>query len=244
MKKTIKMILDIAMFLLFLTFYDKAFINQKFHEITGILFFVLLIIHICLNGKMFVSSILNYGKLKTVVKINIAIDLLLIANFLWLTISGIASQKTLFPPILQDSSFFKFFHKFGAAIAFVCLSCHIGLHIKVPINFKRKQIIIASFFSIFILIGGIWGLTQSKLIHFFSIPAVVTTTNKNIQSNAEKQENNGNWQHKQDFKKQHRQNSKTLWTRLMFLLQYFLISASIIVVVQWLVFLSSFSRTR
>lgn len=224
LKKIIKIAVDVAMFIIFLTLYDKTFISQRFHEIAGITLIVLIIFHLILNFKMTAASIKNFTKIKLLNKISIIVDILLLVCFLWLGLSGVASQKTLFPPIVSDSSFFKFFHKFGAAVTFVILSIHIGMHVKLP----KLNKIIATIFAICIFLGGVWGVSQTKLAHFFSIPAIVASN----QNNSAKNDTSENWTHREGFKKQHRAQNQTPLSRAKFLLQYFLISASIVIIIQ------------
>ena len=44
-KNKIKIALDICMIFLFITFFDKNFVNMKFHMLSGIIFAVFILIH-------------------------------------------------------------------------------------------------------------------------------------------------------------------------------------------------------
>ena len=50
-KNITKIILDIAMAVLFITFFKKNLISMKFHMISGIVFGIFILVHMLLNRK-------------------------------------------------------------------------------------------------------------------------------------------------------------------------------------------------
>ena len=54
-KNIFKLILDIVMLVLFVTFFDKNLISFKFHIMSGLVFGVLILIHMLLNKKWIIN---------------------------------------------------------------------------------------------------------------------------------------------------------------------------------------------
>lgn len=54
-KNIFKLILDIVMAVLFVTFFDKNFISFKFHILSGLVFGALILMHMFLNKKWIIN---------------------------------------------------------------------------------------------------------------------------------------------------------------------------------------------
>lgn len=132
-------------------------------------------------------------------------------------------------------------------VAFIAISIHIALHLRLSSFIKRRRPV-ALILSIIIALGGVWGVTRTKLFHFLSIPAIVSRTPSEKDRVAIKDgppleaADNLTWQHKDGFQKKHRKEGQSLQkgeaiaTRVIFFGQYLFMAATIIILLQWVIF--------
>lgn len=137
-KKSItKITLDIAMAILFITFFNKNLISFKFHIISGCVFGIFILIHMILNRKWIIniSKRLFDKKLKLRVKISYIISLLALISVGTIIASGILIMKA---PNYDRLMFWKMLH-FGASyLSIALIGIHIGLYWNFVMNMFKK----------------------------------------------------------------------------------------------------------
>jgi len=180
-KFTVKIVLDIIMLVLLLTFYQKMAISMSFHEIAGLVIGALFIIH----------NILNWGWIKSVtsklfskttsagLRASWIVDLLLFISMMAIVITGIMINKTL--PIKFGSSFgAKSWHYFFAALSVILMGVHIGLHWKLvkgllakKVNFSNKVVksIGIAILAAVLVFGG-YNLATGSVLGWISGPFI------------------------------------------------------------------------
>jgi len=134
-KNTIKLIFDICMVILMVILYKKQVISMTFHEIGGLTFLGLVLIHIILNRKWVMGVIGKSFAKKTPVKARIMAltDLLLLVDFILMGISSVMISRIVFH-INMQGMIFKTMHYFCAALALILIGIHLGLHQKMFAN--------------------------------------------------------------------------------------------------------------
>lgn len=93
-------------------------------------------------------------------------DILLLLTFIWLGISGILISKTILTSISASSAAVKIYHMFVGGISVILLGIHIGLHICR----KEMKTGIAVALTIFVFACGIYGITNSGITRWISVP--------------------------------------------------------------------------
>ena len=136
-KNIIKFILDIAMAVLFITFFNKNLISFKFHIIGGYVFAAFILVHMILNKKWIIniSKRLFDKKLKLRVKISYILSLFLFISIFSIIASGVLMMKaTTYDRVM----FWKMLH-FGASyLSIALIGMHIGLYWNFIMNMFKK----------------------------------------------------------------------------------------------------------
>lgn len=179
--KTIKIVLDIVMFISMVLLMKINITGLQLHEILGICLFIIFIIHKIINFKWVKSvgkNILNKN-MKSKSKIMFFLDLIL---FIFVTLNvatGILVSKFILVSItVNNIETVTILHKFFAWWSLILISIHIGLHWENVVNcFERKfkslkenKILQVLFILLYITITiiGIWSISRdsvySKLI--------------------------------------------------------------------------------
>lgn len=136
-KNIIKMLLDIIMLILFITFFEKNLISVKFHMISGIVFAVCILIHIFLNRNWVIQigKRLFNKKTKLRAKISYLLSFLLFISIALIILSGICLVKA---STYDRVMFWKMLH-FGASyISLALIGAHLGLYWSWVMNLFRK----------------------------------------------------------------------------------------------------------
>ena len=171
MKQKFKIVLDIIMLIMVITFFNKNLISLKYHEIAGLILIAIMILHIALNVKVIISMYKKFKKVPAEIKAGFIIDILLIMCFLWIGISGIFISRTILTGISSNNAIFKLGHMFAGGLSVILLGIHIGLHVY------RKPLhgITAIVISAVVLCGGIYGVIKSSEIRWLTIPFTAIT---------------------------------------------------------------------
>jgi hypothetical protein len=165
-----KVVFDLVMFVLLAAVYCAQPTGIPVHEYIGVGIYILFIIHLAYNYKW----IINVGKKlfdKTVgirIKFMYAIDVLLLAAFVIIGLSGIMISHVIFK--LGIMPVWRPLHSIASAVSIVLLSIHIGLHGTMIINAVKTKIrlpfmaikIAAIVVFVVILCAGIYGDVVSK----------------------------------------------------------------------------------
>ena len=133
-KKTIRIIIDIAMTVLLPLLMAYSLIGEAFHEIIGTAIFVLFIIHHILNRKWY--GALFKGKYNPGRIFQTVINMGLLVFMIMQPISGILMSKYLytFLPALPVSAQARSIHMLLAYWGYVLLCVHAGTHLSAPMH--------------------------------------------------------------------------------------------------------------
>lgn len=178
MKQKFKIVLDVIMLLMMITFFNKSLFGMKYHEIAGLILIAIVIVHIVINLRTIMAMCKKFIKVPAEIKVGVIIDILLVICFAWIGISGIFISKTILTGISSSNMIFKIGHMFGGGLSVILLGVHIGLHIyRKPLPTIAAVIISAVF-----LCGGIYGVVKSSEVRWLTAPITIMT---NSQENAE-----------------------------------------------------------
>lgn len=146
MKKNVRIIINILMFLCLITLMGYHITNNLIHEIIGTVAFVLFIVHNISNIKWY-SSIFK-GKHDAKRNFHIAINLLLLIAMICTIISGGLMSKSVFTfiNIKGTAAMARSVHLIANSWTLVLASIHLGLHLT-PITMKLKPKIKESSFE-------------------------------------------------------------------------------------------------
>lgn len=140
-KFILKIGIDLILSVLLLVLMGYPATTLKIHEIGGIVFLVVIVVHLFLGFKWFQSIVkrifhqkqtfLTYAK--TVMSLLLLIDLLLTG------ISGILISRTVLTSIsVSNTSLWTYIHNISAYAGVIIISIHIGMYWKVVMAFFRK----------------------------------------------------------------------------------------------------------
>lgn len=124
-----KLALDILMLVFLALMYNKRVLGIAFHEIGGLALCGLFIIHKLLNFKWIAcvtKGLLSRGT-PARQKLYWTLDLLLLASFAYVLVSGILISKVVFPSTAGGNAF-KMGHYAASALALALSGAHVGLH--------------------------------------------------------------------------------------------------------------------
>jgi len=164
-KNITKIILDIAMAILFITFFNKNLVSFNFHIKSGYVFSLFILVHMILNRKWMVNITkrLFDKNLKLRVKLSYITSLLLLLCIVLIIASGICMMKA---PNYDRLMFWKMTH-FGASYLSIALAgIHIGLCWNFVMNMFKKAFkikkgnknnqIIARALTVLVLVFGLF----------------------------------------------------------------------------------------
>ena len=172
-KNIIKIILDIAMVILFITFFNKDLINFKFHARMGCIFALFIFIHMFLNRKWIVnvSKKLFDKKIKLRIKISYIISALLLITIFLIILSGIFIMAS---DTYDRQMFWKMMHFGTSYISVALIGIHIGLYWNFVMNMFKKVFKVKSgnvicmklarIATIFTLIFGIYTMYNQQYL--------------------------------------------------------------------------------
>lgn len=170
-KNIIKITLDIAMAILFVTFFNKNLISFKFHIRSGCIFGIFILIHIFFNRKWIVniSKRLFDKKLKLRVRISYIVSLLSLVSVILIIASGILMMNA---PNYDRVMFWKMLHFGSSYLSIGLIGIHIGLYWNFVMNiFKRVfkiknnnkvNRILAKICVVLVLVFGIYTTYQQE----------------------------------------------------------------------------------
>ena len=139
MKKTriIKIIVDLAMYILFLLLMEEHLIPDETHEWLGISLFVLFIAHNALNYKWY--AVLFKGRYTALRIVQTAVNFLLMIAMIGCIASSMLISGTVFAWMnTGGADFGRRLHMISTAWAFVLMSVHLGLHFSSFVWMARK----------------------------------------------------------------------------------------------------------
>lgn len=168
MKKHIRMIIDIVMFVLLIILMGYHITNNKIHEILGIITFVLFIIHHILNIRWYKN--LFKGKYNFQRAFSLIVDGLLFLAMIGIMISSVMISSTVFDFLnLKTSTFGRELHLIATAWCFVLIAIHLGLHLNVLVSKLKKKLKTSSFeyvvylLLILVMLYGLYSFITNRL---------------------------------------------------------------------------------
>ena len=138
-RNNVKLILDIVMAVLFITFFNKNLISFKFHIISGLVFGVFILSHLILNRKWIIniSKRLFDKSIKIRTKISYILSVILLISIISIIASGMLIMKS---KTYDRVMFWKMLH-FGASyLSLGLIGIHIGMYWNWVINMFKKTI--------------------------------------------------------------------------------------------------------
>ena len=136
-KQVVKLIIDIAMYLIFVALMQEH-LWDGLHEWIGIVLFVLFIAHSILNFRWYQS--LFKGKYTPTRTILAVINIALFAAMLCCIVSSVLVSGKVFAFLnLGGARIGRTLHLVSTAWAFVLMSMHLGLHLAPFVNKLKKH---------------------------------------------------------------------------------------------------------
>lgn len=129
MKRSIKIVIDILMFVLFLYLmgYQAGRSSLYSHGVLGATLFMLFVLHHLLNLSWYRA--LTKGNYPFVRKLFIAIDFLFLADMIVMAASSIMLAEMIFPiSLVHPSQLGRTLHVASTAWGFFLMALHVGLH--------------------------------------------------------------------------------------------------------------------
>lgn len=137
-RQAAKIIIDIAMYLIFVALMQEHLWSDGLHEWLGITLFALFIAHTILNFRWYQS--LFKGKYTPARTISAVINIALLAAMLCCMVSSVLVSGKVFAFLnLGGARFGRTLHLISTAWAFVLMSLHMGLHLTPLINKLKKN---------------------------------------------------------------------------------------------------------
>lgn len=139
LKKKLRIIVDLVMFLLFIILMGYHIISDQYHEIPGVCLFLLFILHHILNYKWYKT--LLKGKYTFTKILFIVVNFMLLFAILGIFISGVLISAHVFEFLnVPTTSFARQLHLFSTAWGFVLMGIHLGLHFKMMLGKSFKKL--------------------------------------------------------------------------------------------------------
>ena len=165
MIKKVKMLVDIAMAVVFIMLMCNQITGIFAHEILGISVIVLFIIHQILNINYYKNILKGkYNKLRIAYLI---IDILLLIMMIVMILSAtFISRYTLKFLNLSNDSLGRELHILSAYSIYMLIGLHIGLHYNSIVKLKKEnKIILNIFMCLFAIVFGIQGFINKEFIN-------------------------------------------------------------------------------
>ena len=142
---TFKFILNIFLFITFLFLMDEwSFLGITFHEIAGLVICLFYILHKALNWQFIKETTSRlFGRIPGRSRFNYIIDVLLLAGFTLIIISGMGIAKTIdfsWLGFTKDNFIiWRFMHTSVSMIVLMLVGVHVGIHWSwVKARFRRS----------------------------------------------------------------------------------------------------------
>lgn len=174
--KAHKYILDAILIILILTLYSKNVINLMYHEVAGLIICGLFIIHLIFNRKWItgVMSKVFSPKITVKAKVTCVVDILLLASWAGVAVTGIMISKKLFSFHIESLTPF---HLFFAGAGLILTGIHLGLHTeyiqavlrKIPGIRKIKRPVTTILMILLLLVGG-YSFAGGSMTKWISAP--------------------------------------------------------------------------
>lgn len=126
------LILDIALFLVFLVVYEAKTTGETVHEWLGVGLIAVIIIHILLHWQWVVSITRRFfQRIRTEPRINYIVNMAIFISFTTIIFSGLMMSHSVLPFFglaAPDTPFWKMLHSQASDITLGLVALHIALH--------------------------------------------------------------------------------------------------------------------
>lgn len=157
-KRTMQMAADLLLIIVLLMLMNGQSLGELPHEILGVAFFALFLVHQYLNFSWWKN--IGRGKYSAVRILQTILNISLLADILLMMGSGIAISRALFVglPVIFDKNTGRTLHLLGAYWGFIAMSMHVGLHFsgmkeqlgkKIPLFRTKAAAVIYLIVSVF-----------------------------------------------------------------------------------------------
>lgn len=168
--KKIRIIVDILMYLLFITLMGHHITGNLIHEILGTSLFILFIIHQILNYKYYKSIFKGkYSFKRTLILI---IDILLLISMICMIISAINISSDVFSFLhIPTKIWGRKLHMLSTSWGFILMSIHVGMHLNILINKlnnKMKDHTLEYVYYLILVLIGLYGIYSFIKLDFIS----------------------------------------------------------------------------
>lgn len=183
----IKLLLDVGMGVLLFTLFSTSFAGLAFHEITGLVIFGMVVIHLILNWRWiwtFTKKLFSKNiPFKT--RFGYVLNILLMISFTMIIVTGIMISRTILVGLLPRMADAQVMHYFFSALSLVIVGIHTGLHwdfikvmfgrlVKVP---AKVGLVLSSAALVSILAFGSYSLITSRFTQWIAGPVIGTISN-------------------------------------------------------------------
>ena len=155
MKKNLRIIIDIIMFILFIILMGYHITGNKAHEILGVITFVFFILHHIVNIKWYKT--LFKGKYNFYRVFQIIIDTFLFVAMIGIIVSSIIISSNVFSFFnIKTTMFARNLHMISTSWAFVLMAIHLGLHLNIMLSKFTKKMKNSTFEYVYYLIMALF----------------------------------------------------------------------------------------
>ncbi|WP_183241059.1 DUF4405 domain-containing protein [Anoxybacillus mongoliensis] len=142
-KNIVKIILDVAMALTFVLLMNpRVFNGLPFHEVTGLVIGVAVLVHVALNYKWVVHTVKKMfdRSLSGKTRFSFLLNVLLLLSMTGIIVTGILISKVVFPHLLSgENHALREIHDVFANLTLVLVGVHIALHWQWIMGMFRKM---------------------------------------------------------------------------------------------------------
>lgn len=167
-KKTLKIVLDVALALVLVAIMATALVQEAPHEWLGIALFVLIVVHIVINRKWLAAVFRGrYGALRV---LQIVVLVALVACIIGQVASSLVLSKHAlgFLPVLPGASWARRVHMLCSYWSFVLAFTHAGLHMRTPKGMSSWQIWTARIVFAVVACFGAYSFVQLGLWQYLT----------------------------------------------------------------------------
>ncbi|MBP5160052.1 MAG: DUF4405 domain-containing protein, partial [Lachnospiraceae bacterium] len=166
MKKTVGIIVEILLYAIMVLQMLYVFLGNIPHEIMGIAFFILLVVHIIFKRKWIKALIKNGRNMTTPAKVNGAITLCMILVMIAMAVSAVGVSRTLFPWAGGLTS--PDIHRYLATAMLALSVVHGGIHFYIRSKHKKRTVVIICLITALAIAFGLAGVPYINR-HFRSV---------------------------------------------------------------------------
>lgn len=168
MKKHIRIIIDIIMFILFIILMGYHITGNALHELLGVITFIFFLLHHILNIRWYKT--IFKGKYTSYRVFQIIINILLFISMIGIIVSSIIISSNIFSFLnLKTTMLARNIHMISTSWGFILMGIHLGLHLNIVLLKLNKKMKNSSFEYVYYLIimllilFGLYTFIETKL---------------------------------------------------------------------------------